>query len=781
MKKKFVSLLLVACMLLSILPMGMVSAREAVVSGTCEDGLTWELDMDTNELVISGNGPMKDYQNETTPWHEYSDSITSVLISDGVTSIGKSAFWGMSDLTYVEISGTVQVIKSSAFSECERLCTLILNEGLKTIGWSAFYNTDLHAVYIPASVEVVYDSAFACCKNLQEFIVAEGNPYHFADDNGFLYYREGEDIYLVQCPASLEGVCELPYGVNVIVASAFEGCDKITEIVLPDSLTGIYTAAFARCTALTQLTIPAFVEQIGQNILSDCTAVEKILVAEDNAYFCNDDYGVLFDKDMTKLIQYPAGRGGHYDVPMGTAEIWECAFMGCQKIESVFIPETVERIGYNAFSYAFGLREIKFSEGLKVIEGYNFEMTALKNVVLPASLECIDSNAFSTCISLEDLVVLSTDCVIEDGYATLGERGFTKVYGYTGSTAEAYANANGYSFTSLSHADCENGKHIYGRGVCVLCGALAVDESIVINHTLVLSNNIALNYVIHESYLKDKDDFYMEVKVSDSDDRYNDRYKIQGIKRGEYYYFIMSDITAVQMTDILEAKLVMVKGDQETYSAVDRYSIATYAYNQLGKSYAPEGLKKVCAELLRYGASAQLYKEYRTDALADARLTDEQKAYLTDLSTVSFNDHDLIHEDLAEPVVDWVGVGLDLWSSVTLRYVVDLSRYSGSVEDLTLLVEYETENGEYYAAEITDPVVFVEEKNWYSFDVSFLRLLDMRSVVNVCVYEGDNMLSCTRSYSVDTYCNDMEGTLGTLCSALVSLSDSAVAYFMSAE
>ena len=776
MKKKIVSLLLVACMLLSILPMGMVSAREGLVSGTCGESVTWELNLDSGELVISGTGPMENYDLETPSWYEYAENIKTVRITEGVTSVGAWAFTSMSEITAVDIAATVETIGALAFLDCTNLTTVSFKEGLKSVKAQSFENIAATVVSLPASVEFIESNAFSNCRNLQKFVVAEGNPYYYTDENGGLFNNMDGYLILVQCPGAFEGVYHIPGEVSLIQAWAFSGCTKLTGVVLPEWLDTIDAYAFDNCSALTQLFIPESVYHIGHSIVANCGALQKILVAEENEYFCNDAEGVLFNKDMTELVQYPTGRGGHYDVPVGVTTIGYQAFYGSESITSVSVPETVETIKSRAFYGTRGLTEIKLSEGLKEIGNSAFAMTSAKYIVIPASVESIGAYALD-CGEWETVVVLNPDCVIADRDTTLGYAEQNKIYGLSGSTAETYARNNGYTFVSLSDVDCEKGKHIYGKNSCILCGAPAVDESIVINHSLELSNNIALNYVIHESYLKDKGDFYMEIKVPDADGRYNSWYEVYGVKRGEYYYFVLSDITAVQMTDILEARLVMTEGDREIYSTVDRYSIATYASNQLNKSYAPEGLKKVCAELLRYGASAQLYKEYRTDALADAGLTEEQKGYLTDLSTVDFNNQDMIHEDLEAPVVDWVGVSLDLWSSVTLRYVVDLSRYSGSVEDLTMYVDYETADGEYYLAEITDPVVFVEEKNWYAFDVSFLRMLDMRSVVKVGVYEGDNMISCTRSYSVDTYCSGMEGTLGTLCSALISLSDSAVAYF----
>jgi hypothetical protein len=225
-----------------------------------------------------------------------------------------------------------------------------------------------------------------------------------------------------------------------------------------------------------------------------------------------------------------------------------------------------------------------------------------------------------------------------------------------------------------------------------------------------------------------------------------------------------------------EAKLTQVNF-AENNSCQEIGSGAFYANSTLTKITLPEGLKKVCANLLRYGATAQIYKEYRTDALADAGLTEEQKAYLTDLNTVKFNDNYLTPPDIDAPAVKWAGVGLDLGAKVVLRYVVDLSDYSGNVNDLTLRYDYFDFEGAYNWGEVFHSNVYSEEKGWYSFDVSTLRLPDMRTLVTAAVYNGDTRVSRTLIYSVDSYGVDCEGVLGELCAALVAVSDCAAEYF----
>ena len=777
MKKRLLSMLLVVCMLCSVLPMGLASASDMSPSGKSGDGLTWEVNLDSGELVISGTGPMQDYDYERAPWYEYIQNIKTVRIMEGVTSVGSWAFEDMTEITEVVFSDTVETIGSLAFYGCESLGALNLKEGLKNIHSQAFDQSGVTVVYLPASVEFIESNAFGSCRNLQKFVVAEGNPYYFTDNNGGLYSREDDMVSLVQCPGSFEGVYEILEGANQIWGWAFAGCTKLSDVVFPETVCSIDWYAFYGCTALTQLVLPASVSYIGHSFVDNCKALQKILVAEGSEYFCNDEEGVLFNKDMTELVRYPNGRIGHYDIPEGVVTIGRAAFKTSRAITSVSIPETVESIQSNAFYEAYNLTAIKLPESLKEIGGSAFSQTAIKDIVIPAGVEYLGAHALGYGF-WQKVVVLNPNCVIEDSFSTLGEAETTTIYALPGSTAETYAQNNGFTFVSLYDFECENGKHISVNTDCALCGASAVETNIVINHTLNLANDISINYVVHESYLADKDSFYMEVYVP-AYDGYSWFYHLDGEKRGQYYYFSMLSINAVQMNDIYEAKLVMTKDGMETYSAVDHYSVATYAYNQMNKPGAPEGLQKVCAELLRYGATAQLYKEYRTDALADERLTEVQKSYLTDLSTVTFNDHNRNVDDVEDPTVKWVGVSLDLRSRVTLRYIVDLTNYTGSVEDLHLSVHYTDIRGVETWCVLTEAQVYNEAKNWYAFDISYFGLAEMRTVLTAQVYvSGGLPVTCSKEYSIDTYCNGKTGLLGELCATMIAMSDSVADYFI---
>ncbi len=302
-----------------------------------------------------------------------------------------------------------------------------------------------------------------------------------------------------------------------------------------------------------------------------------------------------------------------------------------------------------------------------------------------------------------------------------------------------------------------------------------------IMHTLNLASDISINYAVAIEQLEGYDNFYLECKIPTYEGNTLTGSKtviIDPVLVDDYYYFTMDGLKAIHTNDEIESVLYAFKGDKEYTSNTDLYSIAIYAYNQLSKTAAGAKLKTVCAELLRYGAKAQLFKGYRTDALADARMTAEQVALLGNLEEVKFGNTNTVLSDLAEPTVTWVGKSLDLDSKVTLRMIANLSNYTGDVEDLVVKVSYINLEGEEVTATLSDATVYDAAKNYYAFNFDGFRVAELRTVLSAAVYADGVQLSPTLQYSMDSYGNGKTGALLTLCRSLVSYADAAKAFFV---
>jgi hypothetical protein len=350
-----------------------------------------------------------------------------------------------------------------------------------------------------------------------------------------------------------------------------------------------------------------------------------------------------------------------------------------------------------------------------------------------------------------------------------------------------------YSYTDLGSGTHESlcsrcgqsstAEHSFTGGLCV-CGAMErlVDSGLKINHTLNLASDISVNFAVAKSLLTDFDlsTLYLECTLETYEGNSKTgtaSVKLKPTEQGSYYYFVLEGLTAVQMNDKISSVLYGTRKGQQVTSSTDVYSVAEYAYSQLNKANSTESLKTLCADLLRYGAKAQVYKEYRVGSLADAGMTEEHKNYLSDLEAVTFGNNSADLGDLANTPITWVGKTLDLDSKVCLKFVFNTSNYTGNLEDLSLKVTYKDIYGETMNVTVKEVLEYKVSGNLYAFSVDALLASELREIVSVQIFEGETPVSTTFQYSADTYGNNKTGTLLDLCKALFAYSDSAKAYF----
>ena len=339
----------------------------------------------------------------------------------------------------------------------------------------------------------------------------------------------------------------------------------------------------------------------------------------------------------------------------------------------------------------------------------------------------------------------------------------------------------------ITCANCDftqEAPHSYENAFCI-CGDREikdpmVDEAVTINHTLNLASDISINFAVRESLIQDyvNHRLVVEIPVYSGNTLTGTRtVTIDPELKDGYYYFTLTGMTAIQMGDVVSAQLHMEKNGYPYLSPVDTYSVAQYAYAQLDKAAAGYTLRVLCADLLRYGKEAQIYKGYRTDALVDANMTTAHKAYLSDAEAVTFGKNDTILSDLENPVITWAGKALNLESKISVKYIFNLHNYTGNIEELSLKIFYINSQGKVSQVTVTNPEVYDPEKNRYSFTFDGLLAAELRGVTDVAIYQGSTRLSQTLRYSPDTYGNNKKGQLLILCKALFAYVDSAKAYF----
>ncbi len=384
LKKRLLSILLAAVMVLTMLPLGLVDtayAAETANSGTCGDNVTWRLS-DDGVLTISGTGDMADFEWDGTPWCSVSSQVKSVVIKDGVTSIGDCAFGGCISLTSVSIPDGVISIGFAAFESCSLLTGVTIPNSVTGIGDYAFgYCSSLISVTIPGSVTSIGEAAFA--GGSTSVNVSRENKNYCSVDGG-LYDKQKTTIFH---PGKIQnGAFRVPDGVNRIGDSAFFDCTSLTSVIIPKSVTSIGSLAFLGCIRLTNVTIPDGVTSIGDAAFAGSTT--SINVSRENKNYCSVDGG-LYNKQKTTILHPGKIQNGTFRIPDGVTSIGDYAFDGYRSLTNVTIPDSVTNICYGAFLDCIKLTDVYYdgtaSDWAKItIEEGNEDLTN-------ATLHCAQS------------------------------------------------------------------------------------------------------------------------------------------------------------------------------------------------------------------------------------------------------------------------------------------------------------------------------------------------------------------------------------------------------
>ena len=353
-----------------------------IASGTCGAGvenLTWILTCDS-VLTISGTGLMTDYASYTaTPWYSDRESIKSIVIEDGVVSIGKYAFSECNSLTAITIPNSVIFIGSSAFSGCSSLTAVSIPNSVVLIEGAAFYGcSSLNAVNI-------YDLAAWC--NIS-FSAASSNPLNNA-----------KNLYL---NGTLVEELVIPDGITKINDYAFYNCSSLTSVTIPNSVTCIGKSAFSGSKSLTSVNIPNSVTTIESSAFGGCSSLNAVNIS-DLAAWCNISFSAASSNPLNnaKNLYLNGTLVKDLVIPNGVTKINDYIFYNCGSLTSVTIPNSVTSIGTYSFYGCSVLASITIPNGVTSIGEYAFNgCKGLTSVNIPNSVTTIESSAFSGCSNL---------------------------------------------------------------------------------------------------------------------------------------------------------------------------------------------------------------------------------------------------------------------------------------------------------------------------------------------------------------------------------------------
>lgn len=296
-----------------------------------------------------------------------------------------------------------------AFKNCSDLTRVIISEGIRSI-WDSFENcSGLTDIFLPASVEI-FNFGKGCSK-LENINVADGNKY-FTVENGILYYRYSEyegGFALRFCPRGRKGAFDVIEDVTEIGECAFESCDGLTGITMPnvqyvdssafegcDSLTGItmpnakviYDSAFMDCSILTEVIMPN-VGFIGGSVFEGCDSLTDIAMPNAECILDSAFKGCVSLTDITAP---------------NVEEIYDSAFEGCSSLTDFVMPEKITGISRCVFKNCTRLKNIELSDQTVRIEDEAFSgCENLTEITIPETVKYIGMNGFAGCSGLKDV------------------------------------------------------------------------------------------------------------------------------------------------------------------------------------------------------------------------------------------------------------------------------------------------------------------------------------------------------------------------------------------
>ncbi len=458
--KKVVSILLVAVMLLCTAPLSgfvglelfgfrasAVEETDTTISGTIGTKLSWSIDKATKVLTIDNDGAMVSFASDDAPWRNYKAYFNAVVINEGCTNISQNAFYECDNIVSVDLPDTVEAIGDSAFYGCTSIKQITIPQNVSELGFAVFYN----------------------CLSLEDVDFSNNQTITFIPQNAFAY------------------------------------CSNISKIDIPKSVTEIYDYAFSNCTKLSEINDLESVAYIGSYAFDYCQKLETIKLINCTVYYNAFQNSGIVSVDIDNCL-FKCERSYYNDryaytfkncsnlktVKINNTDIPYDTFNNCKNIETIEIKGDCE-IYYNSFSNIDTLKTVSFectklnigssafydcdaltsvSINCSASDEYNsissqsfYSCDNLESSTISVGIDSIESDAFANCPKLEKVTIYNKNCSIAETAISI----YSTIYGYSGSTAETFANTYGYNFVSID-TPCE---HTYSNDCdtsCNICG-----------------------------------------------------------------------------------------------------------------------------------------------------------------------------------------------------------------------------------------------------------------------------------------------------------------------
>lgn len=321
----------------------------------------------------------------------YEDGMGVIEFDGAINCIPKEVFYRNATLETILLPNSITSIQHFAFGYCSNLLSIIIPEGVLEIGdWAFSFCDRLSTVQIPGTLNSFGAAPFVCCPSLSAF----AGEYATADGRALV--KDNNLVAIAPCGTASYTI---PDGIVRINRNVFYNCSELVSVEIPDGVTEIEMAAFAGCTQLESVVLPQTIEYLGLLAFSACnnlvaihipestqmiendTFMECVSLKEFTGKFASADHRLLVIQD--EIIAFAPSGVTSYSIPNGITSIGVCSFYATRNLQSIVIPDTVERIGQDAFAGS-----------------------GLCSLVLPGSIKIIEKGAFWGCDRLGTIDIL---------------------------------------------------------------------------------------------------------------------------------------------------------------------------------------------------------------------------------------------------------------------------------------------------------------------------------------------------------------------------------------
>lgn len=294
-------------------------------SGKCGDNATWSLSSD-GVLTISGYGMMDNYESGHAEWSD--KSFSSVVIAEGITSVGDNAFFGCTQLSSIVIPDSIVSIGDMVFYGCTGLSEIKFNGALTSIGDEAFARSGVKSISLPDVSQNIGEGLFSDCKELKTVYIPnlrEIPDYAFMNCEMLSNVVVSENLISIG-KMSFHGCSSLTSfnfntKITVISQNAFSLCTNLLKVNLPDSLTRLEQFAFYGCENLVEVTIGKSLKSIEKGTFENCKALSVV------------------------------------NLGLNLTSIGERAFTNCHSLRNLSVPTSVKYIFDKSIGYIYSQTE----------------------------------------------------------------------------------------------------------------------------------------------------------------------------------------------------------------------------------------------------------------------------------------------------------------------------------------------------------------------------------------------------------------------------------------